>query len=54
MEPNEFKNYINKIKQAFVCLGTSKKIYLNKKGSTQEGKRLYFNKNLKKRKNIYK
>ena len=48
MEPNEFKNYINKIKQAFVCLGTSKKNLLKQERFNSRRKGLYFNKNLKK------
>lgn len=48
MEPYELKSYINKVKKAFLCLGSNKKKLLpeERKFSRREG--LYFKKNLSK------
>ena len=48
MEPDEFKDYIFKIKEAHKCLGTSKKNLLKQERLNSRRKGLYFNKNLKK------
>ena len=48
MEPNEFKNYTIKIKEAYKCLGSSKKNLLKQERLNSRRKGLYFNKNLKK------
>lgn len=48
MEPNEFKSYVIKIKEAFKCLGSSKKNLLKQERLNSRRKGLYFNKNLKK------
>lgn len=48
MEPADFKNYIIMIKEAYKCLGTSKKNLLKQERFNSRRKGLYFNKNLKK------
>ena len=48
MEPNEFKNYIIKIKEAYKCLGSSKKDLLKHERFNSRRKGLYFKKNCKK------
>ncbi|WP_440650532.1 N-acetylneuraminate synthase family protein [Candidatus Pelagibacter sp. HIMB1495] len=48
MEPEEFKDYIFKIKEAYKCLGTSKKNLLKQERLNSRRKGLYFNKDLKK------
>jgi len=48
MEPIEFKDYIHKIKEAYKCLGTSKKNLLKQERFNSRRKGLYFSKNLKK------
>ncbi len=49
MEPEEFKEYIYKIKEAHRCLGTSKKDLLKQERLNSRRKGLYFKKNFKKR-----
>ena len=48
MEPNEFRDYITKIKEAYKCLGSSEKNLLKQERLNSRRKGLYFNKNLKK------
>ncbi len=48
MEPDEFKDYIVKIKEAYKCLGTSKKNLLKQERYNSRRKGLYFKKDLKK------
>ena len=48
MEPDEFKDYIFKIKEAYKCLGTSKKNLLKQERFNSRRKGLYFKKDLKK------
>jgi len=48
MEPQEFKDYIFKIKESYKCLGTDKKDLLKQERYNSRRKGLYFSKNLKK------
>lgn len=48
MEPEEFKEYIYKIKEAHRCLGTSKKDLLKQERLNSRRQGLYFKKNFKK------
>jgi len=48
MEPEDFKGYIIKIKEAYKCLGTEEKDLLKQERFNSRRKGLYFNKNLKK------
>ena len=48
MEPNEFKEYIYKIKEAYKCLGIAKKNLLKQERFNSRRKGLYFKNNIKK------